>query len=87
MDNVRLVPLGSQTSLARGGPSLQAFGAERKSLFDDVEEWRRLVFSYEELDGMMKQADSLSSMLRALADAMKTKSISVADSLSTTLEV
>ena len=66
---------------------MQAFDAEGKGLFDDVEERRHLVSSYQELDGMTKQVDSLSSMLRALANAMKTKSISVGDSLSPTLEV
>jgi hypothetical protein len=32
-------------------------------LFDDVEEWRRLISSFGELDGMVKHADSLSAVL------------------------
>ena len=87
MDDVRLVPLGSQTKLARGGPSLQAFSVEGKSLFDDVEQRRCLVSSFGELDRMVKHMDSLSIVLLALADAMKTKSVLVGDSLSATLEV
>jgi len=66
---------------------LQAFGAKGESLFDNVEERRRLDSSYRALDGMVKHADSLSATLRALVDAMKTKSISVGDSLRATLEV
>ena len=66
---------------------MQAFSAEGESLFDDVEEWHRLVSGFGELDGVAKHADSLSTMLRALADAMKSKSISVRDSLGATLEV
>ena len=66
---------------------LQAFDAKGESLFDDVEEWRRVVFGFGELDRMVKHANSLFAALRALADAMKTKSISVVDSLSATLEV
>jgi hypothetical protein len=56
-------------------------------LFDDVEERRRLVSNFEELDGMAKHTDSLSIALQALADAVKTKSILARDSLSATLEV
>jgi hypothetical protein len=67
--------------------SLQAFDAEGESLFDDVEEQCRLISSFGELDGMEKHADSLSATLRALADAVKTKSILVGDSLSATFEV
>jgi putative NADH-flavin reductase len=67
--------------------SLQAFDAKGESLFDDVEEQCRLISSFGELDRMEKHADSLSAMLRALADAVKTKSISVGDSLSATFEV
>jgi hypothetical protein len=66
---------------------LQAFDAKGEILFDDVEERHHLVSNYEELDEMTKQADNLSSVLRALADAVKTKSISAGDSLSATLEV
>ena len=73
--------------MSRGCLSLQAFNAEGESLFYDVEERRRLVSGLRELDGMPKHVDSLSAMLRALADAMKTKSISVGDSLRATLEV
>jgi hypothetical protein len=32
-------------------------------LFDDVEEWCRLISSFGELDGMVKHADSLSAVL------------------------
>jgi hypothetical protein len=56
-------------------------------LFDDVEEHRHLVFGFGELDEMAKHANSLFTVLRALADAMKTKSTSARDSLSATLEV
>jgi hypothetical protein len=56
-------------------------------LFDDVEERRRLVSNFRELDGMAKHADSLSTALQALADAVKTKSILAGDSFSATLEV
>ena len=87
MDDVRLVPLGFQTERARGGPSLQSFNAKGESLFDDVEERHHLVFGFGELDGMAKHVDSLSTTLCALANAMKTKSISALDSLSSTLEV
>ena len=87
LDDVRLLPLGFQTERAGGGPSLQAFDAEDESLFDDVEERRHLISGFGELDEMAKHADSLSAMLRALADAMKTKSISAGDSLSAILEV
>ena len=70
-----------------GWLSLQAFGIEGESLFDDVEERRRLFSGFEELDGMAKHADSLSTALRALTDAVKAKSISAGDSLGATLEV
>ena len=66
---------------------MQAFGAEGECLFDVVKEWRRLDSGYGELDGKVKHVDSLFAALHALADAMKTKSISVRDSLSATLEV
>ena len=66
---------------------MQAFGAEGECLFDDVEEWCRLDSSYGELDGKVKHVDSLFATLHALADTVKTKSISVRDSLSATLEV
>ena len=56
-------------------------------MFDDVEERRRLVYGFGELDGMAKHMDSLSTTLRALAEAIKTKSVSARDSLSATLEV
>ena len=56
-------------------------------MFDDVEERRRLIFGFGELDGMAKHMDSLSTTLRALAEAIKTKSVSARDSLSATLEV
>ena len=56
-------------------------------MFDDVEERHCLISIYGELDGMTKLANDLSTMLRALADAVKTKSISVEDSLSAALEV
>ena len=66
---------------------MQAFDAKGESLFDNVEERRRVDSSYGELDGMVKHIDSLFAALHALADAVKTKSISVRDSLSATLEV
>ena len=66
---------------------MQAFDAKGENLFDDVEEWSHVVFGFGELDRMVKHANSLSTTLRALADTMKTKSISVVDSLSATLEV
>jgi hypothetical protein len=56
-------------------------------LFDDVEERCHPVSSFEELDRMAKHTDSLSAAVRALADAVKTKSISARDSLSATLDV
>jgi hypothetical protein len=56
-------------------------------LFDDVEEQHCLVSGFGELNGMAKHVGSLSAALRALADAMKTKSVSAGDSLSATLEV
>ena len=56
-------------------------------MFNDVEEQHRLVSSFGELDRMVKHMDSLSAALRALADAVKTKSISAMDSFSATLEV
>ena len=87
MDDVCLVPLGFRTERVGGGPSLQAVDVEGESLFDDVEEWHRLVSSFGELDGMAKHADSLSAVLGALADVVKTKSILAVDSLSATLEV
>ena len=87
VDEVCLVPLGSQTEQAGGGPSLQAFDIEGDSLFNDLEEWPHLVSSFEEFDGMVNHLDSLSAVLRALADAVKTKSILAMDSLSATLEV
>jgi hypothetical protein len=65
----------------------QAFNVDGESLFYDVEERRRLISSFGELDRMAKHADSLSAVLRALADAVKTKIISTGDSLSATLEV
>jgi hypothetical protein len=46
VDDIHLVPLGSQTGRVGGGPSLQAFDTEGESLFDDVEEQRRLDSSY-----------------------------------------
>jgi hypothetical protein len=52
-DDVRLVLLGCQTSRGEGVPSLQAFGAEGESLFDDVEEQRHLVSGFSELDGVV----------------------------------
>ena len=70
-----------------GGPSLQTFDSEGESLFDDVEERRHLVFGFGEADRMAKHANSLSVVLRALANVMKTKSISAMDFLSATLEV
>jgi hypothetical protein len=45
------------------GPSLQAFDAEGESLFDDVKEQHRLVFGFEELDGMAKHTNNLSATL------------------------
>ena len=66
---------------------LQAFDAEGKILFDDVEERCRLDFNYGELDGMVKHVDSLSAAHHALANTVKTKNTSVGDSLSSTLEV
>ena len=56
-------------------------------MFDDVEERRHLVFGFGEADRMAKHANSLSVVLRALANVMKTKSISAMDFLSATLEV
>jgi hypothetical protein len=87
VNDVHLVPLGFWAKQGGGGPSLQAFNAEGESLFDDVEEQHHLVFGFRELNGMAKQAGSLSAALQALADAMKTKSVSTRDSLSATLEV
>ena len=66
---------------------MQAFNTKGESLFDDVEERSHLISGFEELDRMAKHVDSLSAMLRGLADAMKTKSISAVESLSATLEV
>ena len=54
-------------------------------MFDDVEERRRIVFGFRELDRMAKHVDSLFAMVRALADDVETKSISARDSLSATL--
>jgi hypothetical protein len=87
VNDVRLVPLGFQAKRGGGGPSLQGFDAEGESLFDDVEEQHRLVSGFRELNGMAKHMGSLFAALRALADAMKTKSVSAGDSLSATLEV
>jgi hypothetical protein len=56
-------------------------------LFDDVEERRRLVSGFRELGRMAKHVDSLSTALRALANAVKTKSTSARDSLSATVKV
>ena len=58
---------------------MQAFDAKGKSLFDNVEERRRVDSSYGELDGMVKHV--LFATLHALADAMKTKIILSAWSL------
>ena len=66
---------------------MQAFDAEGESLFDDVKERCRLIFGFEEMDEMAKHANSLFTMLRALADTVKSKSIMAGDSLSATLEV
>ena len=66
---------------------MQAFDAKGKSLFDNVEERRRVDSSYGELDGMVKHVDSLSAAHHALANTVKTKNTSVGDSLSATLEV
>ena len=66
---------------------MQAFNAEGGSLFNDVEERCRLLFSFRELDEMAKHVDSLSIVLQALANVVKTKSLSVVDYLSATLEV
>ena len=56
-------------------------------MFDDVEEQRHLVPGFRELDGMPKHTESLSTTVRALGDAVKTKSTSAMDSLSAILEV
>ena len=56
-------------------------------MFDDVVERRYLNFSYGELDGMVKHANSLSAAHHVLANTVKTKNTSVGDSLSATLEV
>ena len=63
MNDVRLVPLGFWTERGGGGPLLQAFDAEGESLFNDVEERRRLVYGFGELDGMAKHTDSLFTAL------------------------
>jgi len=70
-----------------GGPSLQASDAEGESSFDDLEEWHHLNSSYQELEGMTRHADDLLVVLRALANAVKTKIISLGDSLGIDLEV
>jgi hypothetical protein len=63
VDDIFLVPLGFQAKQGGGGPSLQAFDAEGESLFDDVEERCHLVSDFGELDGMVKHANSLSTVL------------------------
>lgn len=86
MDEVHLVPLRSWTEQAGGGLPLQAFDIEGNSLFNDLEECPHLVSGFKEFDGMANHIDSLFVVLRALANVMKTKSLSVVDSLSATLE-